>query len=89
MFVAPTRYYEKDRAAEKADTEKAWRRRSYGAPEGVAVPISDEAMLRYGVSATPTFAFVDRKGIVTGYQPYRLTEERLAAAIDELLRPAP
>jgi hypothetical protein len=29
------------------------------------------------------------KGIVTGYQPYRLTEERLAAAIDELLRPAP
>jgi thiol-disulfide isomerase/thioredoxin len=88
VFVAPTRYYEKDRAAEKADTEKAWRE-IYGAPEGVAVPISDEAMLRYGVSATPTFAFVDRKGMVTGYQPYRMTEERLAAAIDELLRPAP
>ena len=88
VFVAPTRYYEKDRAAEKADIEKAWRE-IYGAPEGVAVPISDEAMLRYGVSATPTFAFVDRKGMVTGYQPYRMTEERLAASIDELLRPAP
>ena len=86
VFVAPTRYYEKDRAAEKADIEKTWKE-IYGAPEGVAVPISDDAMLRYGVSATPTFVFVDRKGIVTGYQPYRMTEERLSAAIEELLRP--
>lgn len=88
VFVAPTRYYEKDRAAEKADIERAWKE-IYGAPEGVAVVISDEAMLRYGVSATPTFAFVDRKGVVTGYQPYRMTEERLSAAIEELLRPPP
>ena len=88
VFVAPTRFYEKDHAAERADIEKAWKE-IYGAPEGVAVPISDEAMLRYGVSATPTFAFVDRKGVVTGYQPYRMTEERLSAAIEELLRPVP
>jgi thiol-disulfide isomerase/thioredoxin len=88
VFVAPTRYYEKDRAAEKVDIEKAWKE-IYAAPEGVAVPISDEAMLRYGVSATPTFVFVDRRGVVTGYQPYRLTEERLSAAIEELLRPGP
>jgi thiol-disulfide isomerase/thioredoxin len=88
VFVAPTRYYEDDRAAEKIDIAKAWKE-IYEAPEGVAVPISDDAMLRYGVSATPTFAFIDRKGTVTGYQPYRLTEARLEAAIDELLRPAP
>ncbi len=88
VFVAPTRYYEKDRAAEKADIEKTWKQ-IYGAPEGVAVPISDDAMLHYGVSATPTFTFVDRKGVVTGYLPYRMTEERLSAAIEELLRSSP
>jgi len=84
-FVAPTRFYDEDRSEEKAKIEKAWKE-IYGAPESVAVPISDEAMLRYGASATPTFAFVDRKGVVTGYLPYRMTEERLSAAIEELLR---
>ena len=39
-------------------------RRSTTFPTSVAVPISDEAMLRYGVSATPTFVFIDRKGVV-------------------------
>jgi peroxiredoxin len=84
-FVAPTRFYEDDRAAEKEKIAKA-AAETYAFPETVAVPISDEAMLRYGVSATPTFAFVDRKGVVRQYLPYRMTEERLAAAIDELLK---
>jgi len=52
----------------------------------VTVPISDAAMLRYGVSATPTFVFIDRKGVVTAYLPYRMTEERLSQEIDRLLR---
>lgn len=86
-FVAPTRYYEeeKDRPAEKEKIEKALRE-VYAFPDAVAVPISDEAMLRYGVSATPTFVFVDRNGVVRQYMPYRMTEERLAAAIDDLLK---
>jgi thiol-disulfide isomerase/thioredoxin len=84
-FVAPTRVYGEDRAAGKAEIEKTWKE-TYGMPASVAVPISDEAMRRYGVSATPTFAFVDRKGVVRQYLPYRMTEERLAAAIDELLK---
>jgi thiol-disulfide isomerase/thioredoxin len=86
-FVAPTRYYEKpeERPAEKEKIEKALRE-VYAFPDTVAVPISDEAMLRYGVSATPTFVFVDRKGVVRQYLPYRMTEERLAAAIDDLLK---
>jgi thiol-disulfide isomerase/thioredoxin len=85
-FVAPTRYYgdEKDRAEEKAKIEKAWTDH-YGLAQTVSVPISDEAMLRYGASATPTFVFVDRHGVVQKYLPYRMTEERLAAAIEELL----
>jgi thiol-disulfide isomerase/thioredoxin len=86
-FVAPTRYYDKDdeRPAEKEKIEKALRE-VYAFPDSVSVPISDEAMLRYGVSATPTFVFVDRRGIVRQYLPYRMTEERLAAAIDDLLK---
>lgn len=87
VFVAPTRFYDAaaSRSEEKEKIEKTWKE-IYALPDSVAVPISDEAMLRYGVSATPTFVLVDRKGIVTLYSPTRMTEERLSAAIDELLR---
>ena len=84
-FIAPTRFYETDRTEEKQKIEKAWKE-IYELPDSVTVPISTEAMLRYGASATPTFAFVNRKGIVTRYSPTRMTEERLSAAIEELLR---
>ncbi|HEY1435298.1 MAG TPA: redoxin domain-containing protein [Thermoanaerobaculia bacterium] len=84
-FVAPTRFYDDDHAVDKAKIDKAWTE-IYALPGDVAAPISDEAMRRYGVSATPTFVFVDRQGVVRQYLPYRMTEERLAAAIDALLR---
>jgi thiol-disulfide isomerase/thioredoxin len=86
-FVAPTRFYEdeKDRAEEKAKVEKSWSE-LYRLSASVPAPISDEAMLRYGASATPAFAFVDRSGVVRQYLPYRMTEERLSAEIEALLR---
>ena len=84
-FVAPTRFYDENRAEEKAKIEKAWSE-LYGLAASVPAPISDEAMRRYGVSATPTFAFVDRNGVVRQYLPYRMTDERLSAEIDEILR---
>jgi thiol-disulfide isomerase/thioredoxin len=86
-FIAPTRFYAPpgDRAEERAKIGKAWKE-IYALPDSVAVPIGDEAMLRYGVSATPTFAFVDRNGVVTRYSPTRMTEERLSVAIEDLLR---
>jgi thiol-disulfide isomerase/thioredoxin len=86
-FLAPTRFYASpaDRAEEKEKIGKAWRE-TYDLPDSVTVPISDDAMLRYGVSATPTFVFVDRRGVVTRYSPTRMTEERLSAAIEDLLR---
>jgi len=86
-FVAPTRYYASasDRAEEKKKIEKAWKE-TYALPESVSVPISDEAMLRYGVSATPTFVFLDRKGTVVRYLPTRVSEDRLSAMIDDLLK---
>jgi thiol-disulfide isomerase/thioredoxin len=86
VFIAPTRFYASgDRAEEKGKIGKAWKE-IYNLPESVAVPISDDAMLRYGVSATPTFVFVDRRGVVVRYMPTRMTEERLSSAIEELLR---
>ncbi len=84
-FVAPTRFYSADRGEEKQKIEKSWKE-VYSLPETVSAPISDEAMLRYGVSATPTFAFVNRKGIVVRYSPTRMTEDRLSREIEEILR---
>jgi thiol-disulfide isomerase/thioredoxin len=85
VFVAPTRFYTADRGEEKVEIEKSWRE-VYALPDTISAPISDEAMLRYGVSATPTFAFVDRKGIVVRYSPTRMTAERLSAEIEKILR---
>jgi len=87
IFIAPTRFYAppSERVEEKAKIGKAWKE-IYALPDSVKVPIGDEAMLRYGVSATPTFAFVNRKGVVTRYSPTRMTEERLSAATEDLLR---
>jgi len=86
-FIAPTRFYgpPSERAAEKEEIGKAWKE-IYALPDSVTVPISDEGMLRYGVSATPTFAFVNRKGVVVRYSPTRMTEERLSEAIEQILR---
>jgi thiol-disulfide isomerase/thioredoxin len=84
-FVAATRFYDENHAEEKAKIEKAWKD-TYALPGSVAAPIGDEAMLRYGVSATPTFVFIDRSGVVRQYLPYRMSDERLSAAIEDLLR---
>jgi thiol-disulfide isomerase/thioredoxin len=85
VFVAPTRFYTADRAEEKRKIEKSWKE-IYALPDSVSAPISDEAMRRYGVSATPTFVLVDRKGLVNRYSPTRMTEERLSAEIEKILR---
>ena len=84
-FVAPTRFYSADRGEEKQKIEKSWKE-IYALPDSVSAPIGDEAMLRYGVSATPTFVFVNKKGIVVRYSPTRMTEDRLSAAVEDLLR---
>jgi len=85
VFVAPTRYYTDEHASEKPKIEKAWSE-TYALPPSVSVPISNDAMWRYGVSATPTFVFIDRAGRVRAYLPYRMTEERLDETIEPLLR---
>jgi thiol-disulfide isomerase/thioredoxin len=86
-FVGVTRFYDKPegRAAEKARIEKAWTD-VYRLEGTVPILISDEAMLHYGVSATPTFALLDSRGVVRLYSPTRMTEERLAGEIEKVLR---
>jgi hypothetical protein len=86
-FLAPTRYYDPPdgRDAEKGRIQKAWTE-VYELAGKVPVPISDEGMLCYGVSATPTFVFLDSAGIVRLYSPTRMTEARLSDEIERLLR---
>jgi thiol-disulfide isomerase/thioredoxin len=85
-FLAPTRYYEtKDTAAEQKRIDEQWRT-TYKAAPVAGVPVNEAAMIQYGVSATPTFAVIDKKGVVRFYSPTRLTEQRLAAEIDKVLR---
>jgi hypothetical protein len=69
---------------ERAEIEKVWKE-LYPGLVGVGTLISTETMERYGVSATPTFALVDREGLVRLYAPTRLSEEELSRRIEEVL----
>jgi thiol-disulfide isomerase/thioredoxin len=69
---------------ERAEVEKVWKE-LYGGLDGVSGIISTETMVRYGVSATPTFALIDRKGKIRLYTPTRLSEAELSRRIDEVL----
>jgi thiol-disulfide isomerase/thioredoxin len=75
-LIAVTRYYGSldDKPAtpaeEKARVEKVWGE-IYPAMTDVPVLIDTETMVRYGASATPTFALIDRKGMVRLYTPTR------------------
>ncbi|MEP7272345.1 MAG: TlpA disulfide reductase family protein [Acidobacteriota bacterium] len=90
-IIAPTRFYgtaatEKPASPdeEKQHMQKVWSE-FYGGLEGVSAPIDTETMVRYGVSATPTFVLIDRKGLVRFYSPTRLSEAELSRRIEAVL----
>ena len=91
VFVAPTRLYGSVEANKEATpAEEMAHARSvfseaYPGLAGVSVPIDTETMVRYGASATPTYALVDRKGRISFYAPTRVTEAELARRIEVLL----
>lgn len=93
VFAAPTRFYgvAKDGAPATPPEEKAWVEKvlaeSYKELGAIPVPISPEAMVRYGASSTPTFVFIDRAGIVSSYTATRLSEAELASRIEKILAP--
>jgi len=95
VVIAPTRYYgtgaENKPAApaeEKAHMAKVWAE-SYAGLEGVPILIDTGAMVRYGVSSTPTYALIDRKGLVRFYSPTRLSEADLSRRIEAVLAETP
>jgi thiol-disulfide isomerase/thioredoxin len=75
-------------AEEKAEIDTAWGE-IYSGLDGVPAIIDTETMVRYGASATPTFALIDRKGLVRLYAPTRLSEAELSRRIDEVLAEKP
>ena len=75
-------------AEEKAQVQKVWKE-IYSGLDSVPIVLSTEAMVRYGVSATQTFALVDRKGLIRLYSPTRLSEAELSRRIEQLLAEAP
>lgn len=85
-IVTLTRYYEADKATEKATIEKVWKE-SYQPLQGLPILLSAAAMERYGVSSTPTLVLLDKKGKVAHYLPYRLTEAALTDLVSRLMKP--
>lgn len=71
-------------AEETARVQTVWKE-SYAALADVPVVIDQEAMVRYGASATPSFALVGRQGVVRHYAATRLSEAELSRRIEELL----
>ena len=89
QIIALTRYYETDladRPREKARVDSVWKA-DYRDMAGTPIVLSTASDERYGGSSTPTFVFIDRKGIVRRYTPTRLTEAELDRSLSELVRP--
>jgi cytochrome c biogenesis protein CcmG/thiol:disulfide interchange protein DsbE len=85
--IALTRWYDADslRTRETARVDSVWSA-VYSDMGAVPRVFSTASMIRYGGSATPTFVFVDRKGIVRDYTPTRLTEAELEQRIGAISR---
>jgi len=84
LYSSPTDEKPMTPAEETEKVRKVWSE-SYPGLADVPVVIDNDAMVRYGVSATPSFAFVDRKGIIRQYTATRLSEAAMSAQLDELL----
>jgi thiol-disulfide isomerase/thioredoxin len=84
LYSSPTDEKPMTPAEETEKVRKVWGE-SYPGLADVPVVIDTDAMVRYGVSATPSFALIDRKGVVRVYTATRLSEAELSARIEELL----
>ena len=89
--LAPTRLYgsgpgrqDVTPEQESAAIERFWAE-NYPGLSAVPRPVDTETMVRYGASATPTYALVDGDGIVRLYAPTRLTQADLSDRIEALL----
>ena len=60
--------------------------RAYPIPSWMAVPVSEQNFLNFGVSTTPTLVLADRAGTVRLYHPGLMSYEELRGRIEPLLR---
>jgi cytochrome c biogenesis protein CcmG/thiol:disulfide interchange protein DsbE len=84
-LIALTRYFEDDHVREKTVVDSVWAD-PYKAMGKAPIIISTASMERYGGSSTPTFVFIDRKGVVQWYTPTRLTEAALDRAVAAIMK---
>ncbi len=87
--ITVTRYYEDDvakRPREKAKVDSVWKAVYQKGLGNLPIVMSTASCERYGASSTPTFVFIDRKGIVRRYTPTRLTEAEFDRTLAELTR---
>lgn len=87
--ITLTRYYEDDmakRPREKAKVDSVWKAVYQKGLGSLPIVMSTASYERYGASSTPTFVFIDRKGIVRRYTPTRLTEAEFDRTLTELVR---
>jgi thiol-disulfide isomerase/thioredoxin len=93
QIVGPTqRYgYVAGSASAPPDVELKYieqvRQQYYAAIDGMAVPVSNNDCLAWGMDATPTMALVDRNGIVTLYHPGKMTRAELEPYLKAVLAP--
>ncbi|MBI5169765.1 MAG: TlpA family protein disulfide reductase [Candidatus Eisenbacteria bacterium] len=87
QWVALTRWYSDDAGRERERTvvDSTWTA-TYSGMGDTPVVVSTASMIEYGGSSTPTFVFIDRKGVVRGYTPTRLTEAEFDRAIEQIAR---
>jgi thiol-disulfide isomerase/thioredoxin len=87
LVVGPTRHYGyvAGGAAAAPAQELAYieqvRRQYYGTIANMAVPVSDEDALDYGMDATPTLVLLDRVGMVRMFHPGPMPREELEAQV--------
>lgn len=91
VIVGPTRFYgyiaggrDATPAQELEYLENAYRAH-YPIPEWMAVPVSTENFLAFGVSSTPTLVLAGRDNVVRLYHPGDMSYEELKSAIAPLL----
>ena|SRR5215510_13159922 len=90
-IVAPTRRYGYIENGRPAPPERELRHIAqvrdshYAFLKKAAVPVTDANYRAYGVGAVPMHVLIDRQGVVRLYEPGRMTEADLSAAIDTVL----
>jgi thiol-disulfide isomerase/thioredoxin len=96
VVIGPTRRYGYSAAGVDATAAQelahidSVRQQYYGMIKDMAVPVSDEDALGYGMDATPTIVLVDRQGKVALYHPGAMTRDELEPYLKKIVTvPAP